>query len=144
MDQDNNKNGNGMLNLDEMLGEKKLKVRYQGKEYPIRTVKSLSPEEFGRVMAYGTKFSTLTQADMELEEGAVVTKAIDDVLEIIAPSLPHYQPTFKERFRRGYKRRFVVSLHEATAILQFWTENTRSKNAQRAVIPMMKMKRKRR
>lgn len=125
----------GMLNLDEMLGEKKLKVRYAGKEYPIRTVKSLSPEEFGRVMAYGTKFSTLTESDLELDGGKVVMKAIDDVLEIIAPALPRYKPTLTERFRRGYKRRFSVSMQEATAILQFWTENNRSKNAQGAVIP---------
>jgi hypothetical protein len=136
-----------MLNLDEMLGEKVLKVRYLGKEYPIRTVKSLSPEDFGRVMAYGTKFSNLTQEEMELDGGAVVTKAIDDVLEIIAPSLPRYKPNLRERFHRGYKRKFVVSLQEAVAILQFWTENTRSKNAQRAAVPittMMKMTRKRR
>lgn len=141
MDQPNNPGE--ILNLDEMLGDKKLKVRYQGKEYSIRTVKSLSPEDFGRVMAYGTKFSNLTQSDMELDGGAVVIKAIDEVLEIIAPSLPRYKPSLRERFRHGYKRKFVVSLHEATAILQFWTENTNSKNAQRAVIPAVKRKRKR-
>lgn len=126
---------NGMLNLDDMLGEKKLKVRYQGKEYSIRTVKSLSPEDFGKVMAYGTKFSALTDADMELNNGKVVMKAIDDVLEILAPSLPHYKPTLRERLSKGYKRRFAVSLHEAVAILQFWSENNQIKNAQRAVAP---------
>ncbi len=125
-------NNNGILNLDEMLGETKLKVRYQGKEYPVRTVKSLSPEEFGRVMAYGNKFSTLTDADLELEGGKVVMKAIDDVLEILAPSLPRYKPSLKERFTKGYKRRFSVSMQEATKILEFWSENNRSKNAVRA------------
>lgn len=129
---DQNENTNGVLNLDDMLGETKLKVRYQGKEYPVRTVKSLSPEEFGRVMAYGTKFSTLTDNDLELDGGKVVMKAIDDVLEILAPSLPCYKPTFKERFAKGYKRRFAVSLQEATAILEFWSKNNRSKNAVRA------------
>lgn len=137
MDQDNNTN-TGMLNLDEMLGEKVLKIRYQGKEYPVRTVKSLSPQDFGRVMAYGTKFSTLTEADMQLDGGAVVMKAVDDVLEIIAPSLPRYMPTLKERFSRGYKRKFSVSLHEATAILQFWSDNNRAKNALGAVAPKSK------
>jgi len=134
----------GMLNLDEMLGEKKLKVIYQGKEYSIRSVKSLSPQDFARVMAYGTKFSSLTEAEMQLNDGANVMKAIDDVLEIVAPSLPHYKPTLKERFGRGYKRKFSVSLHEATAILQFWTENNRQKNAVGAVMPVAKMKRMRR
>jgi hypothetical protein len=133
---------NGVLNLDEMLGEKTLKVRYEGKEYPIRTVKSLSPQEFGKVMAYGTKFSTLTEADMQLDAGAVITKAIDDVLEIIAPSLPRYKPTVKERFGKGYKRRFSVSLQEATSILEFWTENNRTKNASRAVLPKKTRKRR--
>ena len=131
----------GMLNLDEMLGEKKLKVIYQGKDYYIRSVKSLSPQDFGRVMAYGTKFSSLTEADMQLDGGAVVMKAIDDVLEIVAPSMPRYKPTWRERFSRGYKRKFSVSLHEATAILQFWTENNRQKNAVGAVIPATKKKR---
>lgn len=129
---DQNENTNGILNLDDMLGETKLKVRYQGKEYPVRTVKSLSPEEFGRVMAYGTKFSTLTDSDLELDGGRVVMKAIDDVLEILAPSLPRYKPSLKERFTKGYKRRFAVSLQEATAILEFWSEHNRSKNSVRA------------
>ena len=141
MDEDQ---GKGMLNLDEMLGEKKLKVIYQGKDYYIRSVKSLSPQDFGRVMAYGTKFSSLTDEDMQLNDGATVMKAIDDVLEIIAPALPRYKPTLKERFSHGYKRKFAVSLHEATAILQFWTENNRQKNAVRAVMPVAKMKRMRR
>ena len=130
----------GTLNLDEMLGEKKLKVLYQGKEYFIRTVKSLSPQEFGRVMAYGIKLSSLTEDDMQLDGGAVVMKAIDDVLEIVTPTFPRYKPTLKERLSRGYKRKFAVSLHEATAILQFWTENNRSKNAPRAVLPVTKKK----
>lgn len=143
MDQNDNTN-NGMLNLDEMLGEMVLKIRYQGKEYPVRTVKSLSPQDFGRVMAYGTKFSTLTEADMQLDGGAVVMKAIDDVLEIIAPSLPRYKPTIKELFSRGYKRKFSISLHEATAIMQFWSDNNRQKNALRAVTPKTKNPRKRR
>jgi hypothetical protein len=132
----------GMLNLDEMLGEKKLKVIYQGKEYSIRSVKSLSPQDFGRVMAYGTKFSSLTETDIQANDGATVMKAIDDVLEIVAPSLPRYKPTLKERFGRGYKRKFSVSLHEATAILQFWTENNRQKNAVGAVMPVVAKKKR--
>jgi len=132
---ENDNANNGMLNLDEMLGEKILKILYQGKEYSVRTVKSLSPQDFARVMAYGTKFSTLTEADMQLDGGAMVMKAVDDVLEIIAPSLPRYKPTIKEFFSRGYKRKFSVSLHEATAILQFWSNNNRTKNALGAVTP---------
>lgn len=126
---------NGVLNLDEMLGEKKLIVKLRGGEFPIRTVKSLTPEEFGRVMAYGTKFSTLTDADMTNDGGVTVMKAIDDVIEIIAPALPHYKLSLRERFSRGYKRRFDISLHEATAILEFWVGNNRQKNAAGAVMP---------
>lgn len=135
MEQETN---NGMLNLDEALGETKLKVRLGGKEYPIRTVKSLTPQEFGRVMAYGTKFASLTDDEFQKDNGEVVLKAIDDLIEIIAPSLPRHKLTLKERFSRGYKRRFSVSLQEATAIMQFWTEHNRSKNAMGAVSPKTK------
>lgn len=117
-----------VLNLDEALGTKVLKVLYQGKEYRIRTVKSLSPEEFGRVMAYGEKFSTLTEADLNANGGLTVIKAIDDVLSIIGPDLPKYKPTFFERFKFKYRRRYALSLQECTAILQFWSENNRQKN----------------
>jgi len=135
MEQENN---NSVLNLDEVLGETKLKVRLMnGKEYPIRSVNSLTPQEFGRVMAYGTKFASLTE-DEFTNNGETVLKSIDDVIEIIAPSLPRYKPTLKERFTRGYKRRFAVSLQEATAIMQFWTEKNRSKNALGAVKPKTK------
>lgn len=140
---DSQDNKTGMLNLDEILGESKLKVRLNGKEYPIRSVKSLTPQEFGRVMAYGTKFANLTEDEFANNNGETVMKAIDDLIEIIAPSLPRYKPTFKERFTRGYKRRFSVSLQEATAIMQFWTENNRSKNAVGAVIPKKTGKRPR-
>ena len=139
MEQD--QTNNDILNLDEMLGTKKLVVKMGGKEFPIRTVKSLSPEEFGRVMAYGTKFASLQEEDMSKDGGLTVMKAIDDVIEIIAPSLPRYKPTLKERFSRGYKRRFAISVHEATAIMQFWTENNRTKNAVRAVTPKKPRKR---
>lgn len=132
---DQNTNNNGVLNLDEILGEKKLTVRISGKEYPIRTVKSLTPQEFGKVMAYGTKFASLTDEEFEKQNGEVVMKAIDDLIEIIAPSLPRYKPTMKERFSRGYKRRFAISLQEATAIMQFWSENNRTKNVTGAVTP---------
>lgn len=122
------KDQNSVLNLDEVLGEKKLKVKLGGKEYQIRSVKSLTPEEFGRVMAYGTKFASLTEEEFQNNNGETVMKAIDDLIEIIAPSLPRYQPTLRERLSRKYKRRFAISLQEATAIMQFWTENNRTKN----------------
>lgn len=143
MDQD--PNNDGMLNLDEMLGTKKLTVRIQGKDFPIRTVKSLTPEEFGMVMAYGTKFAGLTELDMALDNGATVMKAIDDVIEIIAPTLPRYKPTWRERLsRKKTYRRFAISMHEATAIMQFWTEHNRqSKNAVGAVSPKAKRTRRR-
>lgn len=136
MDQQESKKG--VLNLDEINGEISLKVRLNGKEYPIRSVKSLTPPEFGRVMAYGTKFASLTEEEFSQNNGESVMKAIDDLIEIIAPSLPRYKLTLKEKFSRGYKRRFSVSLQEATAIMQFWTENNRSKNALGAVAPKTK------
>lgn len=136
---DPQENSTSTLNLDEILGVSKLKVRLlNGKEYPIRSVKSLTPQEFGLVMAYGTKFASLTEEEFAKNNGETVMKAIDDFIEIIAPSLPRYQPTLKERFTRGYKRRFSVSLQEATAIMQFWTENNRSKNVVGAVAPKTK------
>jgi len=141
MEEDTNKNG--VLNLDEMLGEKKLTVKIQGNAYPIRTVKSLSPEEFGRVMAYGTTFANMTDADMALNNGETVMKAIDDVIEIIAPSLPRYKPTWREWVLRKKHRKFAISMHEATAIMQFWTDNNRqSKNAVGAVSPKAKRTRR--
>lgn len=125
---------NGMLNLDEMLGRTGMKVRYQGKEYPLRDVQALTPEEFGKVMAYGETFRTMTEDEMQINGGATVTKAIEDVLEIIAPSLSRYTPTLKERFSKGYKRRFTLGFQECVSVLNFWTEQLRknSPNAQRA------------
>jgi hypothetical protein len=124
----------GMLNLDEMLGRTGMKVRYQGKEYPLKDVRALTPEEFGRVMAYGEKFRTLTGTEMQHNGGLTVMKAIEDVLEIIAPSLPRYQPTWKEAFKKSYKRRFVLGLQECVSVLNFWTEQLKqnSPNARRA------------
>ena len=110
--------GNGILNLDEMRGANTLKVLYQGKEYPIRTVASLSPEEFGLVMAYGAKFSTLTDEQAQVNSGEIVMKAVDDVMKIIAPDLPK-----------------TLSLQESMAVLKFWSENNKQKNSLRAVKP---------
>jgi hypothetical protein len=110
-----------ILNLDELLGTKTLKVRYQSKEYPIRVVSSLSPEEFGRVMAYGAKFSMLTEEQAELNDGEIVMKAVSDVMEIVAPEMPK-----------------TLSLQESMAVLKFWTESNRLKNAPRAVITKRK------
>lgn len=122
-----------VLNLDEVLGENKLKVRYQGKEYLIRSVKSLSPQEVGQVMRYGQVFNGMDEEQLQVNNGEVVLRAIDDLLEIIAPSLPRYKPSWKEYFSKGYKRRFVLSLQEAVAVMEFWSNNNRAKNAVGAV-----------
>jgi len=118
----------GMLNLDEMLGQTGQKVRYQGKEYPLKDVRSLTPEEFGKVMAYGEKFSQMDESQMQHNGGITVMRAIEDVLEIIAPSLPRYKPNWKEAFKKGYKRRFQLGLQEGVAVLNFWTEQLRQNN----------------
>ena len=110
-----------ILNLDEVLGAKTLKVRYQGSEYPIRTASSLSPEEFGRVMAYGAKFSALTQKDLQVNEGETVMKAVADVMQIVAPEMPT-----------------TLSLQESMTVLQFWSENNLQKNSSRAAGPKRK------
>lgn len=124
------------LNLDEVLGSKTMKVRFQGKEYPIRTLDSLSPNEFGRVMAYGQKFSTLTVEEMQVNGEEAILKGIDEVIEIIGPDLPRYQPTLKERFMallgKQYIRKFALSGEDCIAIMKFWTENN-PKKAVRAV-----------
>lgn len=111
----------GILNLDEIRGAKTLKVRYQDKEYTIRTVASLSPEEFGLVMAYGTKFSTLTDAQAQINNGEMVMKAVNDVMQIVAPELPK-----------------TLSLQESMAVLKFWSENNKQKNSLRAAKPNRK------
>ena len=111
----------GILNLDEMRGVNSLKVRYQGKEYPIRTMLNLSPEEFGQVMAYGAKFSTLTDDQAQVNNGEVVMKAVDDVMQIIAPELPK-----------------TLSFQESMAVLKFWSENNKQKNSLRAAKPNRK------
>jgi hypothetical protein len=125
-----------VLNLDEMLGIKKLIVRFQGGECSIRTVNSLSPDEFARVKEYSTLFTSLTEEQMRLDkDSTMILKAIDDVLEIIAPDLPRYKPTWRERLSRGYKRKFAVSLQQAASIFEFWAANNRPKKAPRAVKP---------
>ena len=116
----------GTLNLDEMLGRTGAKVRYQGKEYPLRDVRSLTPEEFGRVMAYGETFSGMDESQMQHNGGITVMRAIEDVLEIIAPTLPRHKPGLKEIFKKGYKRRFQLGLQEGVAVLNFWTEQLRN------------------
>lgn len=123
-----------ILNLDEMLGNASLKVRYQGKEYPLRGMRTLTPEEFGRVMAYGEKFSTLSESEIQHNGGTTIMQAVDDVLEIIAPALPHYKPTMAERLKKGYKRRFALGFQECVAVLNFWTQEARkdSPNSPRA------------
>ena len=124
-----------MLNLDEMLGDKTMTVIYKDGEYTIRNVNSLSPHEYSLVKKYGDIFANITGDDLLNGSGDVVMKAIDDTLEIIAPSLPRHTPTWRERFSRGYKRKFTVTLQEATSIFQFWAENSRP-NALRAVTPV--------
>mgnify|MGYP000980906572 CR=1 FL=1 len=130
-----------ILNLDEVLGARTLKVRYKGKEYPIRPVEALSPEEFGKMMAYGTKFQEMSAAQVE-QNGLLILKAIDDMLEIIGPSLPRYKPAFLERVKtffkkKTYLRKFALSVQESQAVMQFWTENNR-KNAAGAGEPIRK------
>ena len=110
-----------ILNLDAVLGNKSLKVRYQGTEYPIRAASSLSPEEFGQVMAYGAKFSALSEKEMQINNGEVVMKAVADVMQIVAPDMPK-----------------TLSLQESMAVLQFWSENNKQKNSTRAVGPKRK------
>jgi len=132
--------------LSEILGEKKLKVDYMGKNYAIRTMDSLSPMEFGRVMANGKKFASLTDAEKDINNAQTVMKMVDEVLEIIGPELPRYHPTLKERvtaiFGRQYLRKFPFSLDECLSIMTFWIANN-SKKAVRAVMaPRPKRKKK--
>lgn len=135
-DPNQNPNPSGVLNLDEVLGGQRLRVRYQGKEYALRSVNSLSTEQFRKVMSYANKFSSLQEED--LEEGSIefdeLLQGVDDLLEIIAPSLPRYKPSFWERFKKGYKRKFLLSLQETIRVMQYWSENDFSKNAVGAVV----------
>jgi hypothetical protein len=123
-----------LLNLEEMLGEKKMKVIYKEHEYYIRNVNSLSPHEYHLVKRYGDIFASMTGSDLLGDGGDIVMEAIDETLEIIAPSLPRCKHSWLERIKRGYKRKFTVTLQEATFIFQFWAENSRP-NAPRAVTP---------
>jgi len=131
-----------LLNLEEILGVKKMKVIYRDKEYYIRNVNSLSPREYSLVKKYGDVFASMTEKDVLEGGGDLVMQAIDETLEVIAPSLPRHKKTWREFFSRRYVRKFTVTLQEATFIFQFWAENSRP-NAPRAVIPVRILKRKR-
>jgi hypothetical protein len=125
---------NGILNLDELLGRSKMKVRYQGAEYGLKTVTALTPDEYALVMEFSQKFANIeTGTAMSGKDLQDVLRAVDDFIEIIAPGMPRHTPTLKERFGKGYRRRFTLSLQECVAILQFWVQQT--KNAQGAVTP---------
>jgi hypothetical protein len=78
---------------------------------------------------YGVSLSSLTDDDINLNNGAAAQELVDKVIQIIAPELPRYKPSWKEMFSRGYKRHFDVSLQEASAILEFWSKHNRSKKA---------------
>ena len=135
----------GVSNIAEILGQKKLKVIWRDEDYFIRTMDSLSPEDFGRVMAYGKNLSTLTDEDIKVDNGVRVVKAIDDVIAIIGPDFPRHKVSFKEKaqafLRKRYIRKFDLSLDDCVLILQFWTENSSKKKLVKTV---MKPKRKRR
>lgn len=132
--------------IAEILGQKKLKVIWRDEDYFIRTMDSLSPEEFGRVMAYGKNLSTLTDEDIKVDNGVRVVKAIDDVIAIIGPDFPRHKVSFKEKaqafLRKRYIRKFDLSLDDCVLILQFWTENSSKKK--KLVKTVMKPRRKRR
>lgn len=131
--------------ITDMLGQKTLKVLWNEKEYPIRTMDSLSPDEFGRVMAYGKKFSTMSEEELQANSGVTFLKAIDEVITIIAPEFPQHQITFAEKasafFKNKYIRKYDLSMDECVSILQFWTANSQKKTV-RAVRPMKKRKQK--
>lgn len=107
---------------------------------------SLSPEEFGRVMAYGKKFSSMTEEELHKNSGVPFLKAIDDVIAIIAPEFPQHRITFMEKtrsfFKKKYIRKFDLSLEECISILQFWTANNQKKAVRTVVKPRMKQRRK--
>lgn len=131
-------------NIAGMLGEKKLKVIWNGQDYFIRTMDSLSPEEFMRVMLYGKKFSGLTDKEIEIDKGKSVVMAIDDVIAIIGPDFPKHRNSLMEKIKafinKQYLRRFDMSLEDCISILQFWTAN----NPKKAVRTVGKQKRKKR
>ena len=130
-------NENGILNLDEILGRSAMKVRYREVEYSLRDVTSLTPDEYARVMEYSEKFANLDDKTLNGENLQSVLQVVDEFIAIIAPGMPQYQPTLKERFsKKGYRRRFTLSLNECVAILQFWVRQT--KNARGAVEPVEK------
>ena len=135
-----------VASIADMLGHKTLKVIWNENEYPIRAMDSLSPEEFGRVMGYGKKFSTMTEEELQANSGVPFLKAIDEVIAIIAPEFPQHRITFAEKasllLKRKYIRKFDLSLEECIAILQFWTANNQKKAVRTVVKPRMKQRRK--
>jgi hypothetical protein len=76
-----------VLNLDEMLGQKSLKVTWKGDEYVLKTSTDLSPEEYMEIMALGEKFTGFANAQNSAEAGKEITAAVNRMMGIVAPEL---------------------------------------------------------
>ena len=131
---DNNNSNEQILNLDRALGAPRLKVAWRGREYPLRDAQALSAVELQKMMSYGARFEHLSSdAAMWDDGGSEILRAMDEVLEIIAPDLPRYKPSLRERIgaklHGQYVRRFALSMSECAAILQFWSAQNDKKKA---------------
>lgn len=133
-----------MQELNELLGAQTLTVRFEGKEYSVRSLNSLSPKEFGLVMTHGRKYEMMTEQQM-MAQGEEILKSIDEIFLIIAPDLPRYRPTMKERYdaviKKKYIRKFSPSLVEYIAILQFWIIQSQDKKKVTNPLLMRRMRR---
>ena len=87
-------NQKGVLHLDEMLGQKKLKVTWKGGEYELKPYEALTPEEFMEIMALGEKFTGYKNLENTSETSKDILQSVNRMMEIIAPELTELKIPF--------------------------------------------------
>lgn len=78
---------NNVLNLDEMLGKKDLKVAWKGTEYTLKTPENLNADEYMEVMNLGEKFVGYKDLKSTEELSKDILASVDRMIEIVAPEL---------------------------------------------------------
>jgi len=94
-----------IINLDELLGQEKLFVQWEGEKYALRRSEDLSPEEMAQVMDLGERF-TKQQGKGNDGLSKNVIEAVGEMMKILSPELS------------GIKMPFTAKV----MILEFWKE----------------------
>lgn len=80
-------NSNKVLNLDDMLGQKGIKVSWKSNEYPLKLTTDLTPEEYMEVMSLGEKFVGYKNITISADLPNEIIKSVARMIEILAPEL---------------------------------------------------------